>query len=1352
MAPGQEVPVPDSLRPWKEWSVWEDRHEAAPPRFDQIEDRVALWAGRLDLEAGSGGGRFGVEVRVYAPAWLGLPGEGEMWPVRVTVDGEPAVVVEREGRPSVRLEPGSRRVAGEFEWKEMPQRIPLPPEVGILGLSMEGAAVEWPNWDEKGFLWLRRTRTEETEREFLAAQVYRVLEDGIPMWLRTEIELSVAGKSREEDLGHALPEGWTVSGVESALPAAVDDAGRLKVQARAGKWTVRIDAFRSQPAETVAFASGAVPVVGEEIVAFLAKPGFRVVELEGLQAIDVSQTTLPERWRDLPVYRWVPSSAFRLQEKMRGMGLQKPAGLSVEREFWLDDGGELMTFRDRIRGTSQQSWRLDVSPGQKLGAARLAGEGQLITRNPATGASGIEVRQRDVDLEAVGRIEDAREFPASGWQADVDRCEATLHLPPGWRVLALLGAEWVRGDWVTSWTLLDLFLLLVFAMAVGRLWGPVAAVVAVAGFGMAYHEPDAPRWLWFFLLVPLAMLRALPAGRVRRVVGAWKLLAAGALWASLAPFVTKQVQGVLYPQLEPVRETGLPFVTQVPRAVADLAEESSFRSYPGRTDGGKNDKLAQQVQLSSNLAYDSKAQIQTGPAIPDWAWREVRFGWRGPVAAGEAVRVILIPPSVQRGITLCRVVLLILLAAVLLEANRLLPPFLRRRAKRFSGSSAAVAAGWAVVGVACWGGAGAGARAQDSPGGFPSAELLETLRERLREPSDAFPRAAEIPAVKLVLGSRSLAMDAEIHVAARCAVPLPGKLPAWSPVTVLVDGVPAEAAGRRDGFLWVVLEPGVRRVRVEGLLPGVTEWEWNFLLKPRRLEVEAPGWTVAGIKPNGVPEDQVFFAVKTPAAAAEAAYDRKDFTPAVAVERALEIGLVWQARSTVRRLSPGGKAVALSVPLLPGERVLSANVTVSGGQVEVRLGAGEESVHWESELDQAPETVLTAEAAGRWVERWRLIASPVWNVGFRGVAPVYEAGSGGLEPVWNPWPGERVELALTRPEAVPGATLTVREVAQTTAAGSRQRVSRLRLEVQASLGQDFGVGLPEGSEVTSLRIEDDRNPGGALQPVRRDGANVIIPVRPGDQTIHLEWKALRPLGRDVRVDPVALPTESSNLNLTLELPENRWVLWADGPLRGPAVRLWVVAAVAVIGAFVLGRLRLTPLAGTEWALLALGLTQVHAAAALVVVGWLFLLAWRGTDAGTRLRPWTFNALQAVLIVGAVPVAATILAALHRGLLGAPEMMVQGNGSSPAELRWFAQRAEGTLPGAGAVAVSVWWYRLLMLAWALWLAASALRWIRWGWSQFTRDHLFRASARRASSPPPPPPVPGSAAGGNPPPPR
>src|SRR5207249_4116670 len=119
---------------------------------------------------------------------------------------------------------------------------------------------------------------------------------------------------------------------------------------------------------------------------------------------------------------------------------------------------------------------------------------------------------------------------------------------------------------------------------------------------------------------------------------------------------------------------------------------------------------------------------------------------------------------------------------------------------------------------------------------IPDQATLDKLRERLLEVSDAYPHAADIPFVSLVLSERKVTIDAEIHAAIRTAVPLPGRLPAWSPLSVLVDDKPEAALRRDDGYLWLVLDAGVHRVRIEGSLVNVTEWEWTFLLKPRQVK------------------------------------------------------------------------------------------------------------------------------------------------------------------------------------------------------------------------------------------------------------------------------------------------------------------------------------------------------------------------------------------------------------------------------------------------------------------------------------------------------------------------------------
>ena len=125
-----------------------------------------------------------------------------------------------------------------------------------------------------------------------------------------------------------------------------------------------------------------------------------------------------------------------------------------------------------------------------------------------------------------------------------------------------------------------------------------------------------------------------------------------------------------------------------------------------------------------------------------------------------------------------------------------------------------------------------------------------------------------------------------------------------------------------------------------------------------------------------------------------------------------------------------------------------------------------------------------------------------------------------------------------------------------------------------------------------------------------------------------------------------------------------------------------------------------------------------------MVGWLFVLAWRGRANVPAQFRWRFNLLQ-VVVIGLTLIALGILVAVvAEGLLGNPEMFIQGNGSSRFALNWYQARAADLLPQPACFSVSIWWYRILMLLWAMWLAASLIRWLRWGWEQFSAGGCFR----------------------------
>jgi hypothetical protein len=730
-------------------------------------------------------------------------------------------------------------------------------------------------------------------------------------------------------------------------------------------------------------------------------------------------------------------------------------------------------------------------------------------------------------------------------------------------------------------------------------------------------------------------------------------------------------------------------------------------------------RVAWQKFGSGNLNYDAKARIQTGPGVPEWKWREVSFGWNGPVSAGQKVRPVLISFAIERVLTAVRVALLLWLVVVLLGVRRLSGSALRAGSKAAAVLICALAAAHAAA---------------QSP--VPDGVTLQKLRERLMAASDAFPHAAEIPSASLTLKERKLVLDAEIHAAVRTAVPVPGKLPAWSPVSIAVDDKPEVSMRREDGYLWVLVEAGVHHVHIEGSLGNLSEWEWTYILKPRHVSIDAAEWTVSGLKPDGVVDAQVILTRQQKAVAEQASYEQQAVTTLIVVDRQIELGLIWQVHTSASRLSPLGKAAALKIPLLPGENVLTAGAIVKDGFIEVRLGAQDSSYAWESELPVTKQLQVASRSDDAWVEHWHLVASPVWNVALAGLPPIFDSAGGHLVPEWRPWPGESIELAVSRPEAIAGATVTIDRASQELTLGRRQRTTQLVLSLRCSLGEDFLVELPADAEITGLTHD------GAAIPVRREAGKLIIPVHPGAQSLNLGWKRNVALETGSATDAVRLPVESANIQSTIEVPDDRWVLWASGPQRGPAVRFWGILVFSLLAAMALGRLARSPLRSAEWMLLVIGLTQVSLVAGLTVVGWLFFVAWRGSDGFQRLPGrFSYNFLQIVLIVLTTAALGILVTAVSEGLLGRPEMFIAGNESTHGSLRWFQPRSDGALPQCECLTVSIWWYRLLMLLWALWLAMALIRWLQIAWKNFGAGGYFHRKPRVEKAPTAsPPPMP------------
>jgi len=208
---------------------------------------------------------------------------------------------------------------------------------------------------------------------------------------------------------------------------------------------------------------------------------------------------------------------------------------------------------------------------------------------------------------------------------------------------------------------------------------------------------------------------------------------------------------------------------------------------------------------------------------------------------------------------------------------------------------------------------------------------------------------------------------------------------------------------------------------------------------------------------------------------------------------------------------------------------------------------------------------------------------------------------------------------------------------------------------------------------------------------------------------------------------MALGAPSVNARLTLHVPKDRWTLWVSGPDLGPAVLLWGVLLVLALAAAILSRTSsgYLPLGFVSWLLLGIGLSQVSVASALLVVVWFFLLHYRsGLDAGS-IPKWQFNLVQVGIVILTLGSISILFWAVQQGLLGLPVMQIRGYGSNAYLLNWYQDRVSDAYPQATLLSVPLMFYRLLMLAWALWLAFSLLKWLKWGWSGFSRGGLWRS---------------------------
>lgn len=1328
-----ETHIPDDLKDWEQWVLKDKEYRNCPFYFDssasQPADFICVWPGRLQLSVDAAGAEFSQQWTVLATEqWVALPGGAAYWPDNVTVNNRLVEVVAHDDFPSVRLAPGTWRIRGEFQWDERPGVLRVPPESGLVSLTVDGKRVERPSMNRSG-VFLGERQRETRARDSVRAVVHRLVADEVPTRLITRLQIDVSGSVREEVFGPILPDDFVPISIQSKLPAKLEADGNLRIQVRPGRWTIYLTARGAGVTDSITRPPEGINLPDDEIWSYQSNDRLRVSAAEGLPPVDPVQVEVPENWEMYPAFRMAAGATFAVTERSRG-AVSAVNELGLKRTMWLDFDGGGFVVEDLIGGTMRTDWRLNMAGPYALLSATEDETSLLITTGQGQGQTGIEVRQTVVDVEAIGRVDTRGRMPVTGWDARFTNVAATLNLPPGHKLLMAPGVDHAPGSWMSQWQLLDFFLVLIITIAVWRLFGRVAGSIALGALLLSFHELSAPAWLWLNLLIVIALLRVAPAGRLRKMVSGYQALSAIALLFALAPFVAEQLRVAIYPQLEPqYNQYRLAGSVATPAADAIRFGAPESRAPVALEAARKEARDLDQEMIEEIVVTGSKVErrfsryapnaiVQAGPGIPSWRWNSYALSWSGPVDARQTMRLVVMPRWLVSGLRVVAVALLLLFAGVLAAE------IFGRRWTLSGGLQPGRSQKTGVVAVGML--AGLMALSPQAEADVPDANILQQLEQRLLEAPDCVPRCAEIVAADVDVGANAISMTLIVHALEDIAMPLPGSAQGWRPEAVLLDAATGARIVRApDNALWMHVTAGRHTVTLRGPVPAVDRLEVLFLTPPRVITVTSDTWFVAGIKDRRLTSGSLQLTrLQTDAGGDSAARWESSRFPAFArVERIIELDLDWRVRTTVYRVAPTQGALTLDVPLLDGEKIISDDFTVNDERVLVTMNPQQPSVSWTSNLPRQSPLLLQSPEAVSWREIWHFVVGNIWNAEFEGVPESnmsYDA-DGVRVAVFHPRGGEQLKMTATRPDASEGSTLAFDSVYLSVQHGDRSSDVSLQLRYRSTRGAQHVIKLPRTAEVTAVVIDD------RPQIMRAEDGQLIVPILPGGHTIQIDWREAGEMRLRTTTPDIDIGAPASNIEIKLTKPRDRWLLATSGPQLGPAVLYWSELAALIIFALILGRVGLSPLTSTHWLLLGLGFSTFSWPVLLLVAVWLIACGAR-EKMQADVSWWQFNLIQ-IAIAGLTVIAlSSIVVALPQGLLGTPDMHVTGHNSNGTVLNWFADRSESALPVAAIVTAPMWIYKTLILAWALWLSFALLRWLPWVWRCFSSQGYWRPRSK------------------------
>lgn len=1347
-----EIYVPPALSEWTKWIMHEKETNFCPSAYNSSDTKECFWPGKLEISVNNSEATFSQSWTVTAEGFVNIPGDAVIWPQNVTANNSPVAVTMQEESPSVRLKPGEYKITGNFKWSELPQRIKIPDSTGLVGLSINGSIEKSPVVDDSGFLWLSNQnagKSDEKAENRMDVKIFRLFEDKTPMEVTTMIQVSVSGDVRRETLPpETLLKDSVPAAISSPLPLKIDEKGEIKFEARPGIWNLEIKSVIEKNADQA--ISSSVPF-GPEIWTFKPHPELRNIKIEGGSPVDPTQTTMPEEWRGFSSYLLKKDEGLTFREIKRGSGSLTEGDLNLFRDLWLDFDGSGAVVKDQISGKLDRRFFLGLENADyRLGRVTSAGTDQLITNLDKN--YGIEMEKGGINLSAVSRmdkINSGKIFPV-GWNIRFQKAEGSIHIPPGWRLLAVSGGTVPdRTTWLDRWSLLDIFIVMIISVAVAKLWGFSWGLIFFAGLALIAHEPFAPKSIWIFITITAAISALMEKNQVRsdkamlgiRIahIAACLILAGSGIM-----FCYTQIRLAIYPQLDkpwinaPLSASltdsvkkempkpqmlaksapapAAPMPAEAPAVEADKEAMMNMRA-GDQAVTGSGAMEERKAKFDYSLEPQEKSITQTGPGLPEWNWTSVpvKFG----LASGTHKFALWLSPPIANTIAgFIRILLFLVLASRFININigQILKPGLKI-------PQIAIIAALAILAPV----------SQSHGSDIPGPELLKELESRLLKPAPCFPECASVPHLKIKTSQdfRTAEITMDINAAIKTAIPLPTGSETWEISAINTEQNNKLSILKRDGVNWVLVNEGASRIMLNASLKSASTVRFSFPIKPMFVEINADGWSVSGLDENQQVQTELTLS-RTTAKKAETEENLEETASSLKgymkVYRTINMGLEWKTFTRVERLFQAGGPAAISadIPLINGEIVHNSKVKVKNGMARVEIGPGETAVEWNSSVPVSSEIKMQVPENSAWGEIWHANASSLWHLSSDGVPEVHMDGQPGT--YWYPRQGETIILKAKKLEAAEGDSTTIDAVSINYHAG--EEFSRIILDarIRTSQGGILPVKSPVSATLKNVKIN------GNIIPLGESSGKLNIPLQPGSQNLNIEWlekpedtgfiaKIFTP--KIIKTPEINIGKASSNITVNMHLPEKMWLIFTFGPTLGPAVLFWGYLILVIAGAVLLGMYAPVPLKTRDWIFLGIGLAPLGPGSIIFAVMWFMAISFR--DKKQPEKKLLFRLMQISLIVSTFIMAGIIYSSIKNGLLGIPNMQISGNGSNAMLLKWTLDKSGEILPCPSALMFSIYIFRLLMFAWAAWLALRITEWAKWAYAALRQGGVWQKNS-------------------------